>query len=82
MGQVLVDTLNREDINWSQTSIKSSPPSDVAVSLDQMKFGLSMYGIDLNDPAISYFDIKAHSVYFVNNGTIISTPIDLQPCRA
>ena len=59
---MLLHTVNRDQVTWSQTIIKEVSPSETNISIEDFKFGIYVLGQDLNDPNISYFDVAVHTV--------------------
>ena len=50
-------TVNKEEIVWRQRITKERDPSPSTVSMRSMKFGVSLFNSDLNDPSISFYDV-------------------------
>ena len=57
MYQVLLNTINRDNINWSAQIEEEIVPSNITIQANQMKFAIKHGSLNLNDPNISYIDV-------------------------
>lgn len=63
--QVLVHTINKDDVTWSMTTTNEVTPSVLNMNMGEMKFGINMVGV--KQDSVSYFDVVARS-YLLKRG--------------
>ena len=80
--QVLLHTINRSHVTWSQDTEKELIPSDLTMKLGEMKFGLAMSKQNFSDPKKSYVDVLLMARTGYSNGTSSSEYLSLEACKA
>ena len=57
MFQIVISTVQKEDISSTASIIQHSLPTNETVYFNKMPFGISLSGVNISDESISYFDI-------------------------
>ena len=80
--QTILNTVEKNQITAVQEIYQEMVPSDFAVEFSKMQMAFSIDGVNMNDPALSYFDVLLkHKVY--SQGTLTQTNVlTLEPCTS
>jgi hypothetical protein len=77
-------TVNRENITSSLSTNIETDPSAVKVSTSakgRFMFAIGVYGLDLNSPAITYFDVSLFQSFYTPLFNVINeTKVPLVKC--